>query len=130
MVFLANLVFNFYSHIYITTTSLLVNVYLMQIMKKKTHIEIPVSFFFSQHWTYFGPNFAPKTTPTLLFWLNFNKICYGVQSILITYVAIQKFWKKLVKPLKNCFLDPIQICTEKRSLWTTAKMENFFFWQK
>ena len=32
--------------------------------------------------------------------------------------------KKLVKPLKNCFLDPI--CTEKRSLWATPKMENFF----
>ena len=32
---------------------------------------------------------------------------------------------KLVKPLKNCFLDPI--CTEKRSLWATHMMENFFF---
>ena len=27
--------------------------------------------------------------------------------------------KKLVKPLKNCFLDPI--CIEKGSLWTTPK---------
>ena len=70
MVFLANSVFNFYSGIYITTTFLLANVYLMQNMKKKT-IEIPVSLFFSQHWTYFGPNFAPKTTPTLLFLADF-----------------------------------------------------------
>ena len=34
MVFLAKLVFNFYSRIYITTTFLLVNVYLMKNMKK------------------------------------------------------------------------------------------------
>ena len=45
MVFLANLVLNFYSGIYITTTFLLVNVFLMQNMKKKP-IEIPVSLFF------------------------------------------------------------------------------------
>ena len=74
MVFLVNLVFNFYSDIYTTTTFLLVNVYLMQNMKKNP-IEIPVSLFFwlffSQHWTYFGPNFAPKTTPTLLFLADF-----------------------------------------------------------
>ena len=37
----------------------------------------------------------------------------------------RSFEKKLVKPLKNCFLDPI--CTEKRSLWATPKMEKFFF---
>ena len=29
--------------------------------------------------------------------------------------------KKLVKPVKNCFLDPI--CTEKGSLWAMPKME-------
>ena len=33
--------------------------------------------------------------------------------------------KKLVKPLKNCFLDPI--CIEKGSLWTTPKMKKNFF---
>ena len=64
MVFLANIVFNFHSGFSITLTFLLVNVYLMQNMKKP--IEISVSLFFSQHWTYFGPNFAPKTTPTLV----------------------------------------------------------------
>ena len=84
MMFLANLVFNFHSGIYMTTSFLLVNVYLMQNMKKT--IEIPVSLFFLQHWTYFGPNFAPKTTPTLLHladfqWnilgdtININKLC-------------------------------------------------------
>ena len=29
--------------------------------------------------------------------------------------------KKLVKPVKNCFLEPI--CTEKGSLWAIPKME-------
>ena len=34
--------------------------------------------------------------------------------------------EKLVKPLKNCVLDPI--CIEKESLWTTPKMKkNIFF---
>ena len=42
--FSSYLVFNFHSCIYITTTFLLVNVYLMQNMKKS--IEIPVSLFF------------------------------------------------------------------------------------
>ena len=32
--------------------------------------------------------------------------------------------KKLVKPFKNCFLDPS--CTEMGSLWATPTMENFF----
>ena len=64
MVFLANLIL--VSVIYITTTFLLVNVYLMQNMIKKL-IKIPVPLFFSQRWTYSGPNFAPNTTPTLLF---------------------------------------------------------------
>ena len=38
---------------------------------EKNPIEIPVPLFFSQHWTYFGPNFPPKTTPTLLFLADF-----------------------------------------------------------
>ena len=33
--------------------------------------------------------------------------------------------KKLVKPLKNCFADPI--CTEKRSFWATLKVEKILF---
>ena len=35
--------------------------------------------------------------------------------------------KKLVKPLKNCFLDPMAICIEKGSLWTTPKMKKNVF---
>ena len=66
---LANIVFNFHTGFSITLTILLVNVYLMQNMKKP--IEIPVPLFFSKHWTYFGPNFPPKTTPTLLFLADF-----------------------------------------------------------
>ena len=67
------LVFNFHSGIYITTTFLLVNVYLMQNTKKS--IEKLFFFGFSQHWTNFDPNFAPQTTSTLLFWLISNRIC-------------------------------------------------------
>ena len=70
MVLLANLVFSFHSGIYITTTFPLVNIYLMENMKKP--IEIPVSLFFAQHWTYYGQNFAPKTAPTLLFLADFQ----------------------------------------------------------
>ena len=48
-----------------------------------------------------------------------------MQLILITCAEIQQSEKKLVKPLKNCFLDPI--CIEKGSLWTTPKMKKNFF---
>ena len=57
--FLANLVFNFYSGIYIATTFLLVNVCLMQNMKKKP-IEIPVSLFFFTTLDLLWPKFCPK----------------------------------------------------------------------
>ena len=50
VVFLANIVFSFHSGISITTAFLLVNVYLMQNMKKPIEIPVPL-FFFSQHWT-------------------------------------------------------------------------------
>ena len=123
MVFLANIVFNFHSGFSITLTFLLVNVYLMQNMKK--NIEIAVPLFFHN----IGPNLAQillqRPHPLYLFWLIFNEICQGIQLILITSVAIQQFWKKLVKPLKIVFLDPI--CTEKGSLWATPKMGKFFF---
>ena len=59
----------------------------MQNMKKNP-IEMPVSFFL-QHWALFGPTFAPKTTPTLIFLLISNEIYWGIQVILITCVAIQ-----------------------------------------
>ena len=94
MVILANLVFNFYSGIYITTTFLLVNVYLMQNMKKP--IEIPVSLFFSQHWTYFGPNFAPKTTRTLLFLADFQWNMLGdkinINNLCCNPAVLKKNW--------------------------------------
>ena len=92
MVFLANLAFNFHSGIYITTTFLLVNVYLMQNMIKNP-IEIPFSLFF--------------------------------HNIGLTLAQIFRSEKKLVKPFKNCFLDPI--CTEKGSLWAMPKVEKSFF---
>ena len=72
MVFLANLVFNFHSGIYITTTFLLVNVTIPHAKYGKTHRNTSFIGFFSQHWTYFGPNFAPKTPPTLLFLADFQ----------------------------------------------------------
>ena len=47
--------------------------------------------------------------PYLLYflWLISNEICYEIWLIFITCVAIQQFWKKLVKPLKNCFFGSI-----------------------
>ena len=45
--------------------------------------------------------------------ININNLCCN-PSVL----------EKLVKLLKNCFLDPI--CTEKGSLWVTPKMEKNF----
>ena len=129
MVFPANIVFNFHSGFSITTIFLLLNVYLMQNMKK-----IPLKYqflccFFSQRWTYFGPNFAPKTTPILLSltdfqWnmledtINFNNLCWNL-------AVLKRSWQKL---LKIVFLDPI--CIEKGSLWTTPKMKKHFFGRK
>ena len=62
--FLANLIFNFHSGISITTTFLLVNVYLMQNMKKNP-LKYQFLCFFENIGPKFGPNFDPKTTPTL-----------------------------------------------------------------
>ena len=65
MVFLANIVFNFHSGFsIITLTFLLVNVYLMQNMKKNP-LKYQFLCFFENIGPKFGPNFAPKTTPTL-----------------------------------------------------------------
>ena len=50
--------------------------------------------------------------------ININSLCFEIQQFLGST-------KKLVKPLKNCFLDPI--CIEKGSLWTTPKMKKKFF---
>ena len=92
--FLANLVFSLHSDIYVTTTLLLVNVYPMQNMKKL--IEIPVSLFFSQHWTYFGPNFAPKATPTLLFLADFQWNMLGdtinINNLCGNPAVLKKIW--------------------------------------
>ena len=76
-------------------------------MKYEKTIQIPASLFFHD----IGPNFVqilPKTTMTLLFlavfqWnilgdsININNLCFNP--------AFLK--KKLVKPLKSCFLVPI-----------------------
>ena len=102
MVFLANLVFNFHSGFYISTTFLLVNVYLMQNMKNTS-----ILFFFSQHWTYFGPNFVPRTTPTLLFLADFQRNMLG-DTININNLCCNpsSSEKKLFKTPKNCFFGP------------------------
>ena len=83
MLFLVNFVFNFHSGIYITTKILVVNVYLMQNMKKP--IEIRVSMFFHN----IGPTFAQilSQRPQLLYFygwspmnmlgdiININNLC-------------------------------------------------------
>ena len=121
MIFPANLVFNFYSGISIATTFLLVNVYLMQNMKKPLKYQFP---FFSQVRSNLVQILPQRPHPLCFFWLISNEICQEIQLILMSCIAIQQFWKKLVKPLKNCFLDPI--CREKGSLWATPKMGKKF----
>ena len=105
MVFLTNIVFTFHSGISITTTFLLVNVYLMQNMKKNP-IEIPVTLFFHN----IGPNLtqilSQRPHPLYFLCLISSEICQGIQLILITCVAIQEFWKKLVKRFKSSFFGP------------------------
>ena len=65
--------FNFYSGIYITTTFLLLNVYLMQNMKK-THWNTSFCFFHN-----IGPTLAQilprRPRPLYFFWLIFSEIC-------------------------------------------------------
>ena len=70
--------------------------------------KIPVFFFFfSQHWTYFGPNFAPRTTPTLLFLADFQRNMLG-DTININNLCCNpsSSEKKLFKTPKNCFFGP------------------------
>ena len=76
----------------------------MQNMKKNP-LKYQFICFFSQHWTYFGPNFAPKTTPTLLFLADFQwNILWD--TINLNDLCCRSSEKKLVKPLKNCFFGP------------------------
>ena len=70
----------------------------------KKPIEIPVSLFFSQHWTYFGPNFALKTTATLLFLADFRWNMFGDTININNMCCIPAVLKKkLVKSLKKFF---------------------------
>ena len=66
----------------------------MQNMKKP--IEIPVSLFFSLHWTYFGPNFDLNTTPTLLFLADFQWDMLGdiinINNLRCNPVVLKKSW--------------------------------------
>ena len=119
MVFLANLVFNFHSGIYITTTFLLVNVHLMQNMKKT--LKQQFLCFFSQHWTYFGPDFALKTTPTLLLLagdtININNLCCNPAVLKKVGKTSSKlvFWTQFA---------------QKRGHYGHAQGGKNFFWQK
>ena len=76
-----------------------------------------------------GPNLtqilSERPQPHYFFWLISNEICWGIQLKLITCVAIQQFCKKLVKPLKNCFLGPI--CTKKGVIMGHTYNEKKFF---
>ena len=99
--FLANRVFNFHLGICITATFLLVNVYLVQNVKK-----IPLKYWFLCLFRNIGPNLAKilpqRPHPLYFLWLISNEICQGIQLILITFVAIQQsspkmeifFWQK------------------------------------
>ena len=104
MVFLANIVFSFYSGIYITTTFLLVNLYLMQNMKKNP-LKYQVLCFFHNIGPTLAQIFLQRPHPLYFFWLIFNEICQGIQLLLIMLQS-RSFEKKLVKPLKNCFFGP------------------------
>ena len=111
MVFLVNLVFNFYSDIYTTTTFLLVNVYLMQNMKKNP-LKYQFLCFFGCFFHNIGPTLAQilprRLHPLYFFWLIFNEICQGIYTTNINSLCHnpEVLKKKLVKPLKNCFFRP------------------------
>ena len=110
----------FYNHCF-----LLVNVAIPHSKYEKNPMKYQFLCFYK-----IGPNLtqilSQRPQPLYFFWLISNEICWGIQLKLITCVAIQKFCKKLVKPLKNCFLGPI--CTKKGSLWTTPTMKKKFSW--
>ena len=95
MVFLANLAFNFHSGIYITTTFLLVNVYLMQNMIKNP-IEIPFSLFFHNIGLTLAQIFPQKTTPTLLFLVDFQWNMLGdtinINNLCCNPAVLKKSW--------------------------------------
>ena len=123
MVLLGNLVFNFQSGISITTTFLIVNVYLMQNMKKKP-IEIPVSLFFFTTSELIWPKFGPKDHTHFAFFVWFP-MKYVRGTININNLCCNPVVPEKLVKLKNCFLDPI--CTEKGSLWATPKREKNSF---
>ena len=102
-----------------------VNVYLMQNMEKKPHWNTSFFVFFTTvdlTW----PKFCRKNhTHFTFFWLisrNMLGDTININNYLCCNLAVLK---KLVKPLKNCFLD--RIYKEKGSLWAMLKMGKKFF---
>ena len=126
-VLLANLAFSFHSDI--STCFVLVNIYLMQNIKK-THWDNCFSLFFHNILATIWPKFCPKDhTQFTFFWLISNEICWAGDSININNLCFNQVYKKKtifkrfyipffrtsytyssekkLKPLKNCFLNPI-----------------------
>ena len=124
--FLANLAFSFHSDI--STCFVLVNIYLMQNIKK-THWDNCFSLFFHNIIATIWPKFCPKDhTQFTFFWLISNEICWAGDSININNLCFNQAYKKKtifkrfyipffrtsytyssekkVKPLKNCFFEP------------------------
>ena len=85
----------------------------------KKNIEISISLFF-QIWTYFGPDFVPKTIPTLLFLADFQWSMLGdsinINNLCCIPVVLKK---KLVKHLKNCFLGHKKGVNGTHPTWKT-----------
>ena len=72
------------------------------------------------------PKFCPKdhTYFTFFDWFPMEYVRGNNYIILITCVAIQQFWKKLVKPLKSCFFGPN--LHRKGVIMATPNMEKIF----
>ena len=90
-----NLVFNFHSGIYIATTFLLVNVYLMQNVKKNP-IKIPVSLFFFTTLDLLWTKFYPKDHTHFTFFVDFQWNMLGdtidINNLCCNPAVLKKSW--------------------------------------
>ena len=111
----------FYNHYF-----LLLNVLHSKYEKTYWSCQFNCFYCFSQHWSYFCPNFGTKTTHHTLLLLSLIPMKYvrgfndSISNLCCNPVVLKK---KLVKPLKNdiFFLGGGQIFRKKQIAWVCPK---------
>ena len=92
---------------------------------KKTIVNNACFFTFFTTLKLIWPKFCPKTTPTLIFFLVSNEICYGIQLILITLLESSSSEKYLLRPLKITIFWP-NLCKDRVPMGHTINRKHFF----